>query len=185
MLRRVNIDVNYHCAGINHSGYFYDLNPDVGQQRSSTDLLSGLGDIDCYGLCNPDSDSSTCLRFNADITVEALPPLPSRCVNDTGFSMPDEPFFNTVTEVCENAVLDVRYRLHWSGQSITSFSADVVMGDVPQGIFTQKFSADFMHDARLQPNNSDLSLGLKRSFDRSGSPGLCRYTGNSVFALIY
>ena len=100
-----------------------------------------------------------------------------RCLFDDSLTAPPKPEFNSITRVCSNIVVSVKYQLEWSGQQVVRVRADVTMGDVtlkdstlntttasgpPVADLTQNFAVSFVHrsnDSSTVPSN------------RAGNPG--------------
>ena len=53
-----------------------------------------------------------------------------RCAWDDGYSRPPVPMYNSTTQLCHNAVLDVQYTLLWRGGEILRVEANLVLGSI-------------------------------------------------------
>ncbi|GFN92839.1 tectonic-2 [Plakobranchus ocellatus] len=166
-------DVRYYCAT--------DLSPYLPAAGTALNELpptqgSSFGGALANENCSTPCSSQTCIDYNSGRAADSSQPLPAPCPWDDGTTSPVVPNLNN--NVCENVVLDVRYRFEWSGSQITRLSADVILGNVRnvtpglEVMLTQKFQADWIH----QGNGSVYSLSdnfdsTTEAYQRSGSAG--------------
>lgn len=117
----------------------------------------------------------------------SVPPqeLPPRCSFDDGFTLPTAP--SHVAGICEDAVLDVQYRVLWSGIRVVQLNATIIMGNVPllQGttpsVLTPSYRTTFVHD--YTPQNDTLQdnyLASETAYERSGRRGELYMLGQQI-----
>ncbi|XP_070204032.1 mucin-2-like [Littorina saxatilis] len=172
--QRVSVNVNYYCAP-NVSAYVQSTTTklsDLVAPRTVYTFRPGLESVNCTEPCGEDSQ---CLSFQATAEVEPFP-LPDRCADDNSYRLLPAPSYDAAAGVCQDVVLDVRYKFTWAGQEVTGLTADIVVGNVPvlSGSETrmgQKFSVDFAHDYSGPSNQSDNFQQVTTAYPRSGRPG--------------
>lgn len=80
----------------------------------------------------------------------------------------DEPLgkpvhFDSITNTCENVVLEVKYNIHWSGETIPKIEVEIILGniDLRQGehrSLTQFFQTTFTHVENDQDFDFETNL---------------------------
>lgn len=165
---KATVNVNYYCQ-VNDS--FYRASNEAFSDLVNSRTAYSVADINCTDLCN----DALCNSTNIGLGESTSTTLPPRCSFDSGFVLPPSPFYDPATQGCENTVLEVRYLIHWSGQNITSITADIVIGNIisiDTGIpITQVFKVTFANSFSGSSNQSDNFQNLTAIYDRSGRPG--------------
>lgn len=158
--------VNYHCTS-DFTGYIKDTTTMLPTRPTNTTTFNytmpPLSDQDSCG-----NDITTDFNIIATSTSEETP-LPPRCSFDNGYTRPPIP--SVVGTDCNNAVLEVRYKLYWSASQVLQLNATVIMGSVPINTpVTQKYSTEFVYGGPVNISQDDY-LNQGTSFERSGWPG--------------
>lgn len=162
--------VEYYCAtGGELNTYVKSTTGSINPPTSTTLFNYNLPSANCQDTCGNDICAST-------PTNAPTEQLPTRCAWDDGVTRPSPATINNLN--CDNTVLDVRYKFHWSGQTIINVTAIVIVGDVPLStvatptIITQKFSSIFLHDGNT---TSQDNYAGQNTYTRSGRPGMILY----------
>jgi len=166
--------VDYHCV-TDYSSYVKSTTPQTLVARNTTYTFNyTLPSSNCQDSCG--NELSSCTDYNTitdNIQTTALPP---RCFWDDGYTQP--PLVAINGNNCDNSVLEVRYKVYWSGSEIVKLNATVIMGNVTLSttdapvVVTQKFSTEFLHSFTGTPSNTlDNYQGVQTTFSRSGKPG--------------
>ena len=123
------VNTNYLCSS------------DSSKYLRSTQLHSDMITPTGKSLFSTQVDTEDCY-FNAETNAFVCQPIgnttrgnsksdPPRCAFDDGYTPPPTPVYDNNTQICHNAVLEVRYNFTWKGSEILLLNATYILGDLP------------------------------------------------------
>ncbi|XP_052798385.1 tectonic-2-like [Mya arenaria] len=176
-------NVIYKCASsAQASTYLRSTTPITVDSSATSDLRL---DENCVGTCGTD----LCVDLNTPDSTT-----PSTTVDDCtsqNVLVNFTPSYNSVSEICSNAVIDVEYTAQWAGSTIVRVDAVIIVGDIPvrsnnvPNVLSQRFKMTFLNNNITDAATDNFNNITGEPYTRSGKVGYDKgsefFSGSMVY----